>query len=567
MTTRVDCRRRLVLGGMLAALVAAAVTLSVRALDPTEADVALPPDLALVPGSALGFVEVRVADLLAGDLGQKLQQQLPKESAAARQEVVKHIGVAPEEVERAVLVILSEKEQIPLAVITTRQPYDREKVLSAVLPEHQQRQVKGQTYYFSTKGGRTALRFLTDRVYVSGPVEDVVQQMVKRPTAPAQNPLRPALLLAAQKHLIAAGVHIPEAAAALAKTALDRQPDNGSFESFVGKSFKPLLDVRSVALALDLGAQADLKVRLIFPGADEAKEALWPARDGLALARLMLGAFIQQAGRQQEFVPFVPLLKQAQLALRSATVEQQANVLRGAVQLPADANALAMLVPAVAAAVAKTRQSAGRMQSVNNLKQIALAMHNYHDVYGTFPPHAVYSKDGKPLLSWRVMILPYIEQDNLYKQFRLDEPWDSAHNKRLLAQMPRIYASPKDLPARNQGRVKSPRPQETHYQGFYGKSAFFEGKKGIGIASIFDGTSNTIMVVEAAETVPWTKPQDLPFDPKKPLPKLFGVYPQGFNAAFCDGSVHFIKDKINPQTLRFLITRDGGEVINLNDVQ
>jgi len=87
----------------------------------------------------------------------------------------------------------------------------------------------------------------------------------------------------------------------------------------------------------------------------------------------------------------------------------------------------------------KIKQAAARANSTNNLKQMGLAMHNYMDVNKSFPAHAVYSKDGKPLLSWRVMILPYIEQDALYRQFKLDEPWDSDHNKKLMAQMPKIY--------------------------------------------------------------------------------------------------------------------------------
>src|SRR5882672_4340583 len=69
----------------------------------------------------------------------------------------------------------------------------------------------------------------------------------------------------------------------------------------------------------------------------------------------------------------------------------------------------------------------------NDLKQLALAMHNYHSAYGQLPPAAVRDKNGKLLLSWRVLILPYIEQDNLFKEFKLEEPWDSDHNKKLIA--------------------------------------------------------------------------------------------------------------------------------------
>ena len=93
-------------------------------------------------------------------------------------------------------------------------------------------------------------------------------------------------------------------------------------------------------------------------------------------------------------------------------------------------------------AVQKVREAASRAQSQNNLKQFALAMHNYHSTYNHLPPAASFDKNGKPMLSWRVMILPFIEQDALYKQFRLEEPWDSEHNKKLLAKMPEVFASP-----------------------------------------------------------------------------------------------------------------------------
>src|SRR5207249_2796575 len=79
-----------------------------------------------------------------------------------------------------------------------------------------------------------------------------------------------------------------------------------------------------------------------------------------------------------------------------------------------------------------------RTVSQNNLKQIGLAMHNYHDTYRHFPPQALTDKNGKPLLSWRVAVLPFIEQDNLYRQFKLDEPWDSEHNRKLLERMPKL---------------------------------------------------------------------------------------------------------------------------------
>src|SRR5262249_41007287 len=149
-------------------------------------------------------------------------------------------------------------------------------------------------------------------------------------------------------------------------------------------------------------------------------------------------------------------------------------------------------------------------------------------------------------------ILPFIEQDALYRQFKLNEPWDSAHNKKLLAMMPRTYKVEGKTPAL---------PNETFYQGFVGKGAGFEGKRGLKITDFTDGTSNTLMIVEGATAVPWSKPDDIPFEVGKKVPPLGGVFENGFNAALCDGSVRFISKSVAPKTLEALITRNGGEVI------
>jgi uncharacterized protein (TIGR03067 family) len=201
----------------------------------------------------------------------------------------------------------------------------------------------------------------------------------------------------------------------------------------------------------------------------------------------------------------------------------------------------------------ETRMAPNRMASQTNLKQIALAMHNYENLHGHLPAAAIRDNNGKPLLSWRVAILPYIEQANLYDQFKLHEPWDSAHNKKLLKEMPSVYAPV---------NVRTKEPYTTFCQVFTGKGTAFESDEGQKIADIVDGTSNTLMVVEASEPVPWTKPEDLVYDPHKPLPKLGRQLSDGFNAAFCDATVRLIQKSTKESVLRALITRNGGEVIS-----
>jgi hypothetical protein len=195
--------------------------------------------------------------------------------------------------------------------------------------------------------------------------------------------------------------------------------------------------------------------------------------------------------------------------------------------------------------------------SQNNLKKIALAFLNYADATSGQLPRDIADKDGKVLLSWRVQILPYVEQQDLYKKFKLDEPWDSKNNLELVEKMPDVFSSPRVV-VKNKGF--------TVYQGFAGAGALFEpGKKLRFPASIPDGTSNTILAVESSMAVPWTKPTDLPFDVKKDLPDIGKAYGAKPLAVLCDGSVRTLNlKKITPATLKAAITVAGGEVLGVD---
>jgi hypothetical protein len=196
-----------------------------------------------------------------------------------------------------------------------------------------------------------------------------------------------------------------------------------------------------------------------------------------------------------------------------------------------------------------------RTQSTNNMKQIGLGMHVYANSKWSFPSAYKADKDGKPMLSWRVLILPFIKQDELYKEFHLDEPWDSEHNKQLIAKMPPEYKSPNSKVS-GEGR--------TNYLTVRGPQSVFPGSKAISFAQIPDGLSNTIMTVEVADdrAVIWTKPDDFEYDPQDPLKGLVGLWPDGFIAGFADGSVRFLSSSIDPTVLNALFTRNGGEKID-----
>lgn len=219
----------------------------------------------------------------------------------------------------------------------------------------------------------------------------------------------------------------------------------------------------------------------------------------------------------------------------------------------------------IAKMVAQARAAARKTQDMNGLRQLVLAMHNFHDATGALPPQALTDKAGKRLLSWRVLLLPYLEEQELYQQFHLDEAWDSPHNLALLEKMPALYRSAGEQQA---GEVK---PGYTRFVAPLTANSIM-GKPGdrCRLQDIADGTSNTILLLQAAPgaAVPWTKPDDLVVDAANPLASLIGEGQNHLLAAFADGSIHSLSAKLDPETLKALLSQDGGEVIppgKLND--
>jgi hypothetical protein len=191
-------------------------------------------------------------------------------------------------------------------------------------------------------------------------------------------------------------------------------------------------------------------------------------------------------------------------------------------------------------------EAGDRATDMNKLKQIGVAMHNYHDTHRTFPG------GGQSQLSWRVHILPFVGHAALYQQFHINEPWNSQHNMALIPLMPDIYRRPGSGAA----------PGKTNYVGIDGPGGIMENGGGKRIPDITDGVSNTILVTEVLDhaAVTWTQPIDYRYNPSNPLGDL-GGWNGGFHALFADGSVRFLARVVNPQTLLGLFTRNGNEPI------
>ena len=219
------------------------------------------------------------------------------------------------------------------------------------------------------------------------------------------------------------------------------------------------------------------------------------------------------------------------------------------------------------------RNSSGgrRYRCLNNLKQISLALHEYHNAHGRFPPACVPDADGKPMHSWRVLILPFMDQRPLYDRYDFSESWNGPNNSKLVDEMPLEYACPGDARAW---------PMMTSYVAVVGpRTAWPEGtgaKKG----DIDDGADKTIMLVEVADSgINWMEPRDLSFEEarqginRKPglgissrheTDRRFYRDSIGANAILADGSGRFLPEGLSPETLQALLTKDGGETVEVD---
>ncbi len=228
------------------------------------------------------------------------------------------------------------------------------------------------------------------------------------------------------------------------------------------------------------------------------------------------------------------------------------------IRFPTKESEIAALRALTSRATDAALESSRRNRRMNQFKQLDIAMQNYHDVNKHLPPAAICDKDGKPLLSWRVAILPYLDEGKLYQQFHLDEPWDSPHNRLLIEKMPAIYADPHP-------KLKAlAREGKTTFQVPVGAETVFHNNEGTTFREIMDGTSKTILIVEVEplRAAVWTQPKDWEVDLEHPRRGVEQTDRNHFIVARCDGSAHAVPVDIDEKTLRALLTRAGREVID-----
>ena len=519
-------------------------------------------ELALLPPDSLGFVQIRFDKQFPIDL-LKLFLLAPRLPGAGNipddfeREFVAQHSVTPAEVRSFSWMLLAptgnDATGLESVGITATKPLDKTKYLRGQLQNARQEVHKGRKYYVAFESGN-----YSQIVHFPSPYTAIIcsrpafLHMVDSAGGAMPAGLKKGLELANGPHPIVGALDVPEpVAAALMQEKLP---------PFLNV-YRGLLDARSAALTVDVAAEAKLKLAMVFADEAKAKKGKESADLLLTTLKLLGPAYCQQMEKRSQTPVLRRFFADSQTMLKTATANRSSDRVDVEASLKTDLQSLASLLATVHHADDFRRlEDDERGTSRSNLRRLITAMHNYAATRGDkLPPPAIYGKDGKPLLSWRVAILPYIEHDALYRQFKKDEPWDSAHNKKLLSAMPKIYA-PLGL--------KTKEPHTTFYRVFTGIGTIFEDEHGFSLIELTqgDGTSNTIALVEAGEPVPWTKPADLAYDAKKPLPKLGGLFNGDFHVAFCDATVRYVKKDFDESILRLAITWNDGKVLDFEKI-
>ncbi|MFO0803563.1 MAG: DUF1559 domain-containing protein [Gemmataceae bacterium] len=525
-------------------------------------------DLALVPPDAVGFVHVRLAELWKNDMFAGLRKTFERAGDKVLGAIDAQFAPAPSTLDRATAFVLMDdpaKEPAVFGILAFSRAFDSAQVLKSYLPEAK-KNMAGNRPVFTDADKGIEIAFSDDRHILVGQAGTLAGYFARK--SPNEGPMSRALKLAESRPVVAAaniaGLPIPP----------------GAIEQ-IPAEVRPILKAEQVMIALDLGAEPRLEVRAGYKDAAAAGDAetavkalVEIGRKELAKARTEMESKLldpkiktpRPAGELPEAIGTAfaigalgrvdDVLADPKLVLRdgkdlafSATMPKELVAAGGGFA----AIGLGLALPAIQ----KVRAGAARSQSMNNLKQIGLAIHNYESANGHLPADIV-DKNGKPILSWRVAILPYIEQDNLYRRMKLNEPWDSEHNAVFSKVLIKTYLSPNATETTDKNGYGL-----TNYLAASGKGAAFEPGKKLKFTDFTDGLSNTILAVDSSDMTPWAKPGDLAIDFTKALPKFESAGKLGTaNVLMGDGSVRTVNLKtVTEKTLKAAFTRDGGEVL------
>jgi hypothetical protein len=541
-------------------------------------------DLALVPGDAQIFAHMRIADMMNTEPGRKsLADAQAGPGAAALADLKAKTGLEVTDIDRVTFAGADMDAKQFWVVGTFKKPVDRQKIYSTLQGVRREEGThEGKKYDVFVKGfggpdDRIGVYWLNDKTVVGGTEVGVKRCITlingKRPAGTMDEVINRA---AKEKHSMVFGV-VPPPAFGNALGGGGFGPPGLGGPGLEGLQALKDIKVFTFVLDYDTTMRLELGARM---GSDATAQKAKTSLDGLiATGKTLLPLF------KKEFTKGLPpqvgeqVYTAAKSTLDAIKVNQTGPSLT--VQASFDTktieNAMAGMAPQFMGGLPLGGGGFGppvggggfgpppgggfgpgvaaqRMQHSNNLKQIVLAMHNYADSHrGQFPPAVIYSADGRPLYSWRVELLPYLEADQLYKKFNKNESWDSPHNRALLSQMPKCFAMPGSGPGETR----------TCYQVFVGANTPWpnNGRTGPRMPADFpDGTSNTVLVAEAANLVEWSKPDDMNLLPGLTPKQLLGqkVDPGKFAVALADGSVRMVPATISDQTLNNAVNPKDG---------
>jgi hypothetical protein len=512
-----------------------------------------PPDrsLAAVPTDTFLFASVKVTKLWDNPAAKPIRDWYAAQKPGPLEALA---GLKPEDVDRLTVFRGSWDPDMgggPVVLVTTRKPYNEAAVLKSLIQDRpgQAPLLRPMGRSFKLDGPFKWVSFVDDRtiLYLTKDAEDkalgpnLLAQLIARRT---DGPLA-AALAAAQQHDAIAAVDIQGVREFAELIQAHRSKEAIPFLS--------LLKARTATLTADVDKTAKIQFVLTFADAESAKRAAPVLEEGMK--------FLHEMWNKPELMPDDETVRIAGVWVLGVMKSAKVRVAGTSVIATADVPFADDLSKLVAAMPKDFGQFRSDTDAMNNLKQLGLAMHNMHDVYNIFPGDVGPGEPTKAV-SWRVMALPYVEQDNLYKLLDHGIALDDARNVKVLEgmEMPKIFEHP-GRPApkgHTYFRILSlPKDAKGSERPF-----FKEGERGPRFSHVTDGLSNTLMIVEAGEAVPWYKPDVLAYDGKLPLPQLGAKDADKFLAVMVDGSVReFRPSKLGEKTLRALITINGGEVV------
>lgn len=516
-------------------------------------------DLSYVPPNTMGVVMARPGRILTDDFISK------HDLHEAVQNFDKELGFDVKNCEQVLALFqMPDKEDpssdpIPSVAARLKSPIDEAATAEKILKQTpESKEVDGKKYFYKPANSPTskqpnAVAFPDPTTILIGK-EATVKQML---SAHNQNDALTKLLKKVDESDDVAFLFVSnDETRKLAKEAADPR-QLGPFAGFA--ELPQLIDTVCVTCRTKPEVSAEIELT----GKDE--ESATKIKNLAQGAQGMAQGFLQMAKAQQSAQ--APSQNPEAAAMQSQMMELGEKVING--MTPKQSGSVVTInleklgtLDSLAAPFVKplhqAREAARGTTSSNNLKEIGLALANYADANKHFPAQAIKSVDGKPLLSWRVAILPYLEESALYGKFKLDEPWDSPHNIELIKQIPRPYIIPGS---------ESAAEGKTRYLGVTGKSSFFDPEKELKIGQFIDGTSKTIAVVEVGEdkAVPWTKPDDFEVDLSDPTKGLGDV--DAIAALFVDCHVERLRKTIKPEILKAMLTRNGGEIWDPDEVE